>query len=322
MAEHREQVDLRMMKQMNRRVIVPLLLSLGARYLVKPYIGKYDDENKTARWGYGHKDGGGKRHRSSGAYEGIHYTDGETDEGRTREVVLDRRLAWSEKQDNRLVQNRMHKSSKKVSFEETYNEIRTFSSMDLIHRFSASAQGEIAGIGGSVSSSTEAHGHTELETKQFNRHKEEVIIDCSADLIYPGPILDDAGRVIEEGNIWLIERFLEKIQFVTPITQWGIWDARIVLDIYDWAGNYGPMPKGEHDNVLEFANIAELISFMEKRLELRYKWLPNLKLTEDAKKGLDWLRNEENRRVGPVEWARVRLNENVGSLEPSIITPD
>ena len=84
-----------------------------------------------------------------------------------------------------------------------------------------------------------------METKQFNRHKEEVVIDCSADLINtPARFSDDAGRVIEEGNIWLIERFLEKIQFVTPITQWGIWDARIVLDIEDWAGNYGPMPKG------------------------------------------------------------------------------
>ena len=321
MGEHRELVDLRMMKQMNSHAIVPLLLSLGARYLVKPYIGKYDDENKTARWGYGHKHHGDKRHRSSGAYEGIHYADGETDEGRTREVVLERRLAWAAKQDNRLAQNREHINTKKVSFEETYNEIRTFSSMDLIQRFSASAQGEVLGIGGSVSSSTEARGHTELETNQFNRHKEEVIIDCSADLLYPGPILDDAGRVIEEGNIWLIERFLETIQTVTPITQWGIWDARIVLDIEDWAGNYGPMPRGEHDNKLEFSGINELISFMQKDLVLRYKWLPNLKLNDAAKKGLDWLRNEENRRVGPVEWARVRLNENVGALEPSIVMP-
>ena len=59
--------------------------------------------------------------------EGIHYTDGETDEGPTREVVLDRRLAWSVKHDNRLAQNREYISTKKMSFEETYNEIRTFS---------------------------------------------------------------------------------------------------------------------------------------------------------------------------------------------------
>ena len=77
-------------------------------------------------------------------------------------------------------------------------------------------------------------------------------------------IIDADGRVVEEGEIWLIERFLETIQTVTPITQWGIWDARIVLDIYDWAGNYGPMPRGEHDNELEFSGISELISFMEK----------------------------------------------------------
>ena len=321
MGEHREKVDLLVMKQMNRRVVVPLLLSLGARYLVKPYIGKYDDENKTARWGYGHKHHGDKRHRSSGAYEGIYYADGETDEGRTRHVVLDRHLAWSAKQDNRLVQNREYIDIKKMTYDETFNKLRTFSSLDLIQRFSASAQGEVAGIGGSVSSSSEAHAHTEVETEKYNHHKEEVIIDCSADLIYPGPILDERGRVIEEGNIWLIERFLETVQTVTPMTQWGIWDARIVLNIEDWAGNYGPMPRGEHDNVLEFSGIRELISFMQKDLVLRYKWLPDLKLTDDAKRGLDWLRDEENRRVGPVEWEKVRLNSNVGALEPTIVMP-
>ena len=47
MAEHREQVDKRMMQQINRRVLIPLLIDLGARYLVKPYMGKYDDEDKV-----------------------------------------------------------------------------------------------------------------------------------------------------------------------------------------------------------------------------------------------------------------------------------
>ena len=36
MAEHREQVDKHMMQQINRRVLMPLLIDLGARYLVKP----------------------------------------------------------------------------------------------------------------------------------------------------------------------------------------------------------------------------------------------------------------------------------------------
>ena len=58
-----------------------------------------------------------------------------------------------------------------MSFEETFNKLRTFSSLDLIQRFSASAQGEIMGIGGSVSSSTEAHAHTEVETEKFNRNE-------------------------------------------------------------------------------------------------------------------------------------------------------
>ena len=65
MAEHREQVDKRMMREINRRVLTPLLLDLGARYLVKPYMGEYDDEAKTARWGFGHKKHGDKRHRTS-----------------------------------------------------------------------------------------------------------------------------------------------------------------------------------------------------------------------------------------------------------------
>ena len=55
MAEHREQVDKRMMQRINRRVLTPLLIDLGARYLVKPYLGNYEDEAKTAHWGFGHK---------------------------------------------------------------------------------------------------------------------------------------------------------------------------------------------------------------------------------------------------------------------------
>ena len=46
MAEHREQVDKQMMQRINRRVLTPLLIDLGARYLVKPYLGNYEDEAK------------------------------------------------------------------------------------------------------------------------------------------------------------------------------------------------------------------------------------------------------------------------------------
>ena len=92
--------------------------------------------------------------------------------------------------------------------------------------------------------------------------------------------------------------------------------------MYDWAGNYGPMPKGEHDGKLEFSGFDELASFMHKDLVLRYKWLPGLKLSDESKRGLDWLQDEGNRKVGPVEWERIRVNENVSALEPTIITPE
>ena len=322
MAEHRELLDKRMSAQFNRRVIVPLLMSLGARHLKKPWLGRYNDEEKTVVWGLGYKKGGDKRHRSRCAYVGIYYGDGEKDEGLTRSIEVDRHLGWSVKHDNRLVQNDERIIRKIVSFEETFNKLRTFSSLDLIQRFSASAQGEIAGIGGSVSSSSEAHAHTEVETEKFNRKKTETIIEDNVRVFYPGPIRDEAGRVIEEGEVWLVERPVATIHTVTPITQWGTWDARIELNLYDWAGNYGPMPKGSHANKLEFSGVSELIAFMEKSLVLRYKWLPDLKLSDESKRGLDWLRDERNRAVGPVEWERIRVNENVSALEPSIITPE
>ena len=105
MPEHREIVDKRMMREINRRVITPLLIDLGARYLVKPYLGKYNDEEKTAKWGFGYKRHGDKRHRTTVTYEGIYYADGERTEGKTYQRVEDRYSAWSVKHDNRLVQN-------------------------------------------------------------------------------------------------------------------------------------------------------------------------------------------------------------------------
>ena len=45
-----------------------------------------------------------------------------------------------------------------------------------------------------------------------------------------------------------------------------MWDALIELNIEDWAGNYGPMPGGEHKNVLTFPSIQNLIDFLEKDL--------------------------------------------------------
>ena len=49
--EHREITDKRISKQFNRRVIIPLLLDLGARYLRQPYMGAYNDTDKTSPLG-------------------------------------------------------------------------------------------------------------------------------------------------------------------------------------------------------------------------------------------------------------------------------
>ena len=52
----REKVDRRLSRDIVvRRVIVPLCLDLGVRYVVKPYLGRYSDEDKTIKWGIGHK---------------------------------------------------------------------------------------------------------------------------------------------------------------------------------------------------------------------------------------------------------------------------
>ena len=277
----------------------------------------------TARWGFGHKKHGDKRHRTTVTYKGISYVDGERTEGKTYERVEDRYSAWSVKHDNRLVQNDETITKKVVSYEETYNELKTFTSLDLMQRFSASAQGEVLGIGGSVTSTTEARAHTEVGTQKYDRKRREVVLDTTARICYPGPVYRDdydaegrlSGRtLVQEGEIWLVDRPIEVVHTVTPIEQVGTWDAAIKLDLENWAGNYGPMPDGEHWNVLEFASLGGLMSFMRRELVLQYKWLTALKLSDESKRGLAWLANEDNRHVGPVRWERVRVNENVAAL--------
>ena len=73
---------------------------------------------------------------------------------------------------------------------------------------------------------------------------------------------------------------------------------------------------------MKFAGLNDLAAFMRKDLVLRYKWLPRLRLSDEGRKALRWLEDESNRRVGPVEWERISVNENVSALEPSIITED
>ena len=291
-------------------------------------MGMYDDEEKTAKWGLGHKKHGDKRHRTTVAYQGITYIDGEERVGKTYSRVEDRYLAWSVQHDNRRVQNDETVGEKKASYQETYSQIETLTSADLMQRFTATAQGEFSGIGGSVSSVTEARAHSEVATNKYNLQKEEVILDNSARIYYPGPVYRDdydaEGRIsgrtlVQEGEIWQVDRPIEVVHTVTPIEQDGTWDAAIKLDLENWAGNYGVLPDGEHWNVFEFANLSELISFMRREMVLQYKWLPDLKLSDESKRGLDWLEDESNRLVGPVRWNRVRVNENVAALEPRVL---
>ena len=318
------------------RVLRPYLESLGVRYLWdRPGLTAYDHENKSISWDLARKKHGDKRHRTTMKYEGVYYGDGEIIEGPTTTVEIDHRIGWSRKLDNRKVANKVTVSQKVALFEETYNKLRTFSSLDIMSSFTASAQGEIAGIGGSVTQTSSIHAHTEVETEKYNLNRKERIIDDTTELDYPGPILfdadvfDDAGNLLHrkgsvqyEGEIWLIERPVLTLQTVTPMTQYGIWDcARLHLNLYDWAGDYGVLPGGRHKNEFVLNGLGELLDLMKGNLPLQYKWSARYKPTPEVRKAIAWLEDVNNRRVGPVEWDKVRLNDDVASLEPSIVTP-
>ena len=66
--------------------------------------------------------------------------------------------------------------------------------------FSASAQGSISGIGGSVSQSSSIHAHTEVETEKMNHVKKERVIDDTTVLDYPGPVLFEED-VFDEADV-------------------------------------------------------------------------------------------------------------------------
>ena len=65
-------------------------------------------------------------------------------EGLTREVVVDEHIAWSVRHDNRLTQNKESVGEKKMTYDEEYDRIRSFTSLDLMQRFNASGSGEIS----------------------------------------------------------------------------------------------------------------------------------------------------------------------------------
>ena len=251
-------------------------------------------------------------------------------------IEIDHRIGWSRKLDNRWVANRVTVAEKIVSFEETFNKLRSLLfSLDIMNSLTASAKGEIAGIGGSVSQTSSIHAHTEVETEKMNHVKRERIIDDTTVLDYPGPVLfredvfeEDGtllhrrGSVQYPGEVWLVDRPVLKLQTTTPMTQWGIWDcARLHLNVYDWAGNFGALPKGKHKNEMVLNGLGEFLDLLKGNLVLQYPWTANYRPNKAVRRAIAWLEDEENRRVGPVEWDRVRLNEDVASLEPSIVTP-
>ena len=253
----RERIDKTMSRETVKRAIIPVVKHWGARHLVRPFLGRYDHENKSLAWGLGYLHD--KRHRTRALFEGIYYADGKKHEGETATVEIDHRVGWSRRIDNRLVATPVTVAEKIVSFEETFNKFRTFSSLDIASSFTATAQGEISGIGGSVSHTSSVAAHTEIETEKMNHVKRERIIDDTSVLDYPGPVLweDDVidvdgsvlcrkGSIRYPGEVWLVERPVLKLQTTTPMTQWGIWDCgRLHLNIYDWAGNYRDTAKGQ-----------------------------------------------------------------------------
>ena len=332
----RERIDKQMSREILRRVMYPFLKDLGARHLVPhPYMTGYNHENKHIQYGLGHKKHGDKRHRSTVRFEGIHYADGRSIEGPTTTVEIDHRVGWVRKIDNRKVATPVTVSQKIALFEEEFNTLKTENSLDIVNNFSASAQGTIAGIGGTVSTSTTTSIHSQVNTEKMNHTKKERIIEDVVALDYPGPILWEEDQLRQDGyvlarqgsirypgEVWLIERPVLKLQTKTPMTQWGVWDCgRLIINVYDWAGNYGALPGGKHKNVLELAGLSELLDLMKGNLVLQYPWSAQYRPSFDVRAGMAWLEEESKREVGPVEWDRVRLNEDVASIEPSIVTP-
>ena len=332
---NRQQIDKRMSLKLINKVLLPLAKDLGALYLVARPLRNYDHENKSIKWRFGYDGHGDKRRHTYATLDGTFIRDGELIEGKVQTIERDQRIGWTRKHDNRLVQNRETVDVSLMLYEETFNKLRSLTSLDVLSELTVSAQGEIAGIGGSVSQHTSVSAHTELETEKFNHTKKEQVIKDTVTIEYPGPVLYEANVLAEDGTIlhrqgdvehpgdvWLIERPIMSIQTIQPVTQWGIWDVgKIRLDLYDWAGNRGIMPSGKHWNVLVFDGLNEILAFMRRELVLQYEWSVKYLPSDAAKAGMAWLADESNRHVGPVEWDRVTLNDNTGALEPSIVTP-
>ena len=91
-----------------------------------------------------------------------------------------------------------------------------------------------------------------------------------------------------------------KLQTTTPMTQYGVWDCGILhLNVYDWAGNHGALPGGEHNNELKLNGLGELLDLIKGNLVLQYKWSAKYKPSKAVREGvsLGW-KMWTNRRVG------------------------
>ena len=160
------------------------------------------------------------------------------------------------------------------------------------------------------------------------------MLDTSARICYPGPLYrddrDESGVVVgrtlvQEGPIWLVERPVVTMHTITPVEQWGIWDARIMCS----TSRTGPAtsvscPGGKHDNVLGVRGLRRPDGLHAARSgTCATSGAPRSEAERrlQARTG-KWLADESNRQVGPVEWERIRVNDNVSALEPTIIDDD
>ena len=75
---------------------------------------------------------------------------------------------------------------------------------------------------------------------------------------------------------------------------------------------------------MEFAGFDDLMAFMRQgpgaEVQVEHQALKTEPRLQE--RSVKWLADESNREVGPVEWERIRVNDNVSSaLEPTIVEP-
>ena len=172
-------------------------------------------------------------------FTGIVYRDGEKTEGETRSIEVDRRIGWSRKHDNRLVANQEDVNVKIASAStSTYNQAPHLHQLRPDPAVLRDRRRVRCWASAGRSRRPPRRTRTpRVETEKWGRTKQETILEDHVRIAYPGPIRDDAGRMIEPGHIWLIERPVATLHTITPVTQHGLWDcAEIVLDLENWTG--------------------------------------------------------------------------------------